>query len=78
MNEWLSSIKEGGHTVSKGKATLRMKYMTQAGTMPPTFVIFCNRPDLVTDNYRRFIENKLRDSFDLVGTPIRVFFKSKD
>lgn len=78
MNEWLSTIKEGGHTVSKGKATLRMKYITQAGIMPPTFVIFCNRPDLATDNFKRFIENKLRQTFSLSGTPVRIFFKSKD
>lgn len=78
MNEWLSTIKEGGHTVTKGKATLRMKYITQAGIMPPTFVIFCNRPDLATDNFKRFIENKLRQTFSLSGTPVRIFFKSKD
>lgn len=78
LNSWLSSIRETGHTVSKGKAVLRMKYVTQTGTCPPHFTVFVNRPDLVTDNYERFLENRLRKTFDLEGTPIRLKFKKKD
>ena len=47
-------------------------------TCPPRFTFFCNRPDVVTDNYKRFIENRLRASFPLEGTPIRIGFKKKD
>ena len=75
LNEWLADIRESGHTISSGKAILRMKYMTQVGEKPPTFQIFCNRPDIVTANYKRFLENKLRDSFDLKGTPVRIFLR---
>ena len=78
LNSWLSSIRETGHTVSQGKAVLRMKYVTQTGTCPPHFTVFVNRPDLVTDNYERFLENRLRKTFDLEGTPIRRKFKKKD
>ena len=78
LNSWLSSIRETGHTVSQGKAVLRMKYVTQTGTCPPHFTVFVNRPDLVTDNYERFLENRLRKTFDLEGTPIRLTFKKKD
>ena len=78
LNSWLSTIRETGHTVSQGKAVLRMKYITQTGTCPPHFTVFVNRPDLVTDNYERFLENRLRKSFDLEGTPIRLKFKKKD
>ena len=78
LNSWLSSIRETGHTVSQGKAVLRMKYVTQTGTCPPHFAVFVNRPDLVTDNYERFLENRLRKTFDLEGTPIRLKFKKKD
>ena len=78
LNSWLSSIRETGHTVSQGKAVLRMKYVTQTGTRPPHFTVFVNRPDLVTDNYERFLENRLRKTFDLEGTPIRLKFKKKD
>ena len=78
LNSWLSSIRETGHTVSQGKAVLRMKYVTQTGTCPPHFTVFVNRPDLVTDNYERFLENRLRKTLDLEGTPIRLKFKKKD
>ena len=78
LNSWLSSIRETGHTVSQGKAVLRMKYVTQTGTCPPHFTVFVNRPDLVTDNSERFLENRLRKTFDLEGTPIRLKFKKKD
>ena len=78
LNTWLSGIRETGHTVSNGKAVLRMKYVTQTGTCPPYFTFFVNRPDLVTDNYERFLENRLREGFDLVGTPVKLKFKKKD
>ena len=78
LNVWLGEIREGGHTVSKGKAILRMKYVTQTATCPPQFTFFVNRPDLVNDNYERFLENRLRKSFDLTGTPVKLKFKKKD
>lgn len=78
LNEWLADVRETGHTVTKGKAVLRMKYVTQTGTCPPVFTFFCNRPDVVTDNYERFLENRLRKTFPLAGTPIRFKFKKKD
>lgn len=78
LNEWLADIRESGHTITSGKAILRMKYITQSGIKPPTFQIFCNRPDIVTSNYKRFLENKLRSSFDLSGTPINIYLRGKD
>ena len=78
LNAWLQEIREFGHTVTHGKAVLRVKYMTQTGTCPPMFTIFANRPDLIDDNYERFLENRMRKSFDLTGTPIRFKFKKKD
>ena len=78
LNSFLSGIHESGHTISKGKAILRMKYVTQTSTCPPQFTFFCNRPDIVDDNYERYLENRLREAFDLTGTPIRLKFKKKD
>ena len=78
LNSWLASIRETGHTVSQGKAMLRMKYVTQTGVCPPHFTIFVNRPDLVNDNFERFLENRLRRTFDLEGTPVKLKFKKKD
>ena len=78
LNTWLAGIRETGHTVTQGKAILRMKYVTQTGTCPPRFTFFANRPDLVNDNFERFLENRMRESFDIVGTPIEFKFKKKD
>ncbi len=78
LNAWLSDIREKGRSISKGKAVLRMKYVTQTGSCPPTLTFFCNRPDIVDDNYSRYLENNLRKNFDLEGTPVRFKFKRKD
>lgn len=78
LNTWLADIRETGHTVTKGKVILRMKYVTQTGTRPPFFTFFANRPDVVTDNFERFLENRMREAFDLEGTPIKMKFKKKD
>ncbi len=78
LNVWLQDIREFGHTVTKGKAVLRLKYITQTGTCPPAFTVFVNRPDLIEPNFERYLENRLRQQFDLTGTPIRFKFKKKD
>ena len=78
LNAWLAEVRETGHTISKGKAVLRMKYVTQTGTCPPVFTFFANRPDIVDDNYERYLENSMRRYFDLEGTPVRFKFKKKD
>ena len=78
LNNWLTEIREGGHSVSEGKKILRMKYVTQTKTCPPQYTFFVNHPDIVTDNFRRFLENRLRASFDLSGTPVNLKFKRKD
>lgn len=78
LNTWLADIREFGHNVSKGKKILRIKYVTQTASCPPEFTFFCNHPDIVDDNYKRYLENRLRETFDLSGTPVRLKFKKKD
>lgn len=78
LNRWLAEIQETGHTVTRGKTILRIKYVTQTSTRPPQLTFFCNRPDIVTDNFERFLENRLRKTFSLEGTPVRFKFKKKD
>ena len=60
----------------KGKY-VKIKYITQIPTMVPSFAFFCNLPQYVKDPYKRFIENKLRDIYDLHGVPIRIYFRKK-
>ncbi len=53
----------------------KIKYVTQASTQPPTFVVFTNDAKLVHFSYRRYLENYLRKAFQLDGTPIRLVFR---
>ncbi|MDR1754940.1 MAG: ribosome biogenesis GTPase Der [Eubacterium sp.] len=56
---------------------LKLYYMTQASAKPPTFVIFCNREDLFHFSYQRYIENQIRETFSLDGTPIRLTLRER-
>ncbi len=60
----------------KGKR-LKIYYMTQISTRPPTFVIFCNSEELFHFSYRRYIENCLRNTFGFDGTPIKIIVRQK-
>ncbi|MBQ8451359.1 MAG: ribosome biogenesis GTPase Der [Clostridia bacterium] len=60
----------------KGKK-LKIFYATQSGTEPPTFVLFVNDMNLMTDNYLRYLENNLRKAFNFEGTPIKIKMKCK-
>jgi GTP-binding protein len=51
--------------------------MTQTGTRPPHFVIFCNSRELFHFSYQRYIENQIRSTFGLEGTPIRITIRQK-
>ena len=77
LNNLLEEIREGGHTVSDKGRRLKMQYATQTGSKPPVINVWCNAPDLVDDNFKRFVENRIRERFDLEGTPIRLRFRKK-
>ena len=63
-------------TSFKGKR-LKIYYVTQAKTQPPTFVLFVNNEELLKDSYKRYLENKLRDAFGFFGTPIRISVRER-
>ena len=77
LNTLLTQIRESGHTVTSGRRRLKVNYGAQTGTKPPVFTFWCNAPDLIDDNYERFLENRLRENFELEGTPIRLKFRKK-
>ncbi len=78
LNRLLTEMRDFGHTVSKGNMTLRVNYMTQTRVKPPGFTFFANHPRLADDNFKRYVENRMRDAFDLTGTPIVLKFRQKD
>ncbi|MBQ7045881.1 MAG: ribosome biogenesis GTPase Der [Clostridia bacterium] len=60
----------------KGKR-LKIYYITQSSTRPPTFVCFCNRADLFHFSYQRYLENQIRSNFGLEGTPVRFIIRER-
>ncbi|OGI23664.1 MAG: ribosome biogenesis GTPase Der [Candidatus Melainabacteria bacterium RIFOXYA12_FULL_32_12] len=63
-------------TSKKGKR-LKAYYSTQIGVEPPTFVIFVNSAKLISDSYKRYLENKLREAFGFFGTPIKILIRER-
>ena len=60
----------------KGKH-IKIKHVMQLPTHAPAFAFFCNLPQYVREDYKRYLENKLREHFDFEGVPVRIFFRKK-
>ncbi len=72
LNRWLAEVGERHPPpVSKGRR-VRLRYITQAKSRPPTFILFASRPEGLPDSYLRYMTNELREAFDLPGVPIRL------
>ncbi len=77
LNDYiLPLIQEFPPPVNKGKH-VRIKYAMQLPTGFPSFAFFCNHPQYLKEPYKRFVENKLREKFDLTGVPIEIYFRQK-
>ena len=77
LNQFLKELNETTAPPSKRGRITRMSYCVQPKSNPPTILFFTSRPKDVPDHYRRFLENRLRERFDFLGTPVRVVFKQK-
>ena len=72
LNRWLAEVGERHPPpVSKGRR-VRLRYITQAKSRPPTFILFASRPEGLPDSYLRYMTNELREAFNLPGVPIRL------
>ena len=77
LNEvMLAAIEKNPPPSIKGKY-VKIKYITQLPTHSPTFAFFCNLPQYVKDQYKRYLENQIRKAFNLTGVPIRIIFRKK-
>jgi GTP-binding protein len=56
---------------------INILYINQVKTMPPTFVLFTNFPNLIPEHYKRYLENSLREKYGFIGAPIRLLFRKK-
>jgi GTPase len=75
LNRWLAAIQQHHPPPLVGARRLKLRYMTQANTRPPTFALFASKPSELPDSYRRYLINALRQDFDLPGTPIRLMLR---
>lgn len=78
LNRWFEQAVSAHPPPAVSGRRLRLNYITQAKTRPPSFVLFCTRADALPDAYKRYLLNSMRDAFDLPGTPIRLTLREKD
>ena len=78
LNRWLSGMLEAHPPPAPQGKRIKLRYMTQAKTRPPGFVVMCSHPDKVPDSYTRYLVNGLRVDFDMPGTPIRLWMRGQN
>lgn len=71
LNRWLEEALERHTPPAASGRRIRIRYVTQPSSRPPTFVAFCSKPGDLPPSYIRYLVNSLREAFDLPGTPIR-------
>jgi GTPase len=75
LNRWLTGMTEHHPPPAVSGRRVRLRYMTQAKTRPPSFIIFCSRPEALPKAYERYLVNGLREAFSLPGAPIRLWVR---
>ena len=78
LNRWLEGILAHHPPPAVAGRRLKIKYVTQAKTRPPGFVMSCSRPDAIPQSYVRYLVNSLRESFDMPGVPIRIALRASE
>jgi len=78
LNRWFEQIVSSHPPPAVSGRRLRLNYITQAKSRPPSFVLFCTRAEALPDTYKRYLLNSLRETFDLPGTPIRLTLREKE
>jgi GTP-binding protein len=77
LNRWLEGVTSAHPPPAVSGRRIRLDYVTQAKSRPPTFVLFASRADKVPDQYKRYLVNSLRETFELPGTPVRLTLREK-
>ena len=76
LNRWFEAALDRNPPPAPGGKRIKMRYIPQARTRPPTFIVFGNRLDELPESYNRYLVNSLRDDLDLKGLPIRINMRS--
>jgi GTP-binding protein len=77
LNRWFEEAVAANPPPAVSGRRLKLNYITQAKSRPPSFVLFCSRADAVPDSYKRYLVNSLREVFELPGTPVRLMLREK-
>jgi GTP-binding protein len=77
LNQWLTGMLEAHPPPAPGGRRIKLRYITQAKSRPPGFVVMCSHPDKLAASYTRYLVNGLREDFDLPGTPIRLTMRGQ-
>ncbi|MEX1123133.1 MAG: ribosome biogenesis GTPase Der, partial [Balneolales bacterium] len=77
LNKFMERIITDRPLPGSGGKERKIKYVTQVKSNPPVFMFFLNNPEDLPANYRRFIENRMREEFQFTGVPITLIFKEK-
>jgi GTPase len=78
LNRWLAEALARHSPPAASGRRIKIRYMTQASTRPPTFIAFCQRADAMPKSYVKYLTNSLREAFDLPGVPIRFNLRAGD
>jgi GTPase len=77
LNRWLAGMVESHPPPAPGGRRIKLRYITQAKTRPPGFVIMTNHAEHVPESYQRYLVNGLRAAFHLNGTPVRIHLRDQ-
>lgn len=77
LNKFIGACLQRNHPPMIQGKRLRIYYMAQVSTKPPTFVVFVNFPNLMTDTYKKYIYNQFRETYSFLGMPIEIYLRGK-
>jgi GTP-binding protein len=75
LNKFLKVLSTSHPPVSKKRRRIKLKYMVQKGTLPPSFILFAHSKDSLDSGYEKFFLKKMHEEFDFLGTPLRLTLK---
>ncbi len=77
LNKWMEKINQRSQPVTKSGRLIKIKFVTQILTQPPTFIFYCNFPRKIPVEYKRYLENRFREIYPFEGIPLKFSFRQK-
>ena len=77
LNQWLKETQRSNPPPLAGSRSVKLYYVSQVDTAPPTFAFFTNDPRGVTESYQRYLMRQLRERYGFAGTPLRILIRRR-